>query len=274
MSEMTAEIPEYMDVDNSEMVDQLTKSMDIKTKSEPSESKEFTESTDSDEYESKDSETKMFKKKQTLLAVGFRTHINKMNLQDTKTIPNSRLYKTRYCRTVGTGRKCMHAECHFAHSTEELCEAPCNFGDRCRCVRRSGMELVNTGPRVCMFIHPKENVCEFYNRTGIPTPLQRYEQACEENRKWQEGQSKRDSQESKQEKRKQDTTKSKTYTRKSSSTITTPKVSTTRPTAPVASQSPQPDETILYVPSEKAVQAFTLAMQMGTKRITIILTDV
>ena len=77
---------------------------------------------------------------------------------------------TRMCRSFTGGGKCPHGDkCAFAHTIDEFNPVSCTFGARCRNVScdRSTNLYTNTGDRICMFIHVKEDKDKFCERIGI-----------------------------------------------------------------------------------------------------------
>jgi len=104
------------------------------------------------------------------------------SLENTKDM-ESKLTKTRLCRSVEKGTPCPHgSRCRFAHSVEELRIKDCVFGDACKfvCKSKSG-EYFNrkeftdrNGNRkkckACSCRHTGETDRNFFERTGIKAP--------------------------------------------------------------------------------------------------------
>ena len=82
----------------------------------------------------------------------------------------SSLHKTRMCNSLHTNEPCQHEDkCRFAHSLDELKISDCLFGQRCRFVRMSNGELINTDntTKVCTHKHQHESTESFMRRTGL-----------------------------------------------------------------------------------------------------------
>jgi len=91
------------------------------------------------------------------------------------------LSKTALCRSVienGTLKphcgscKIYKDTCRYAHNLEEISFRPCGFGGRCNTVyRESATKYCNRGKKVCRFIHPSEDVGEYFKRIGVKVTL-------------------------------------------------------------------------------------------------------
>jgi hypothetical protein len=67
---------------------------------------------------------------------------------------------------------CTRELCTFAHCLDELVIIDCAFGDRCN--RKDGSIDYNSGVKdtsnKCTYLHPNENIDQYYERTGIEKP--------------------------------------------------------------------------------------------------------
>ena len=81
--------------------------------------------------------------------------------------------KTIICKSVINGTVCRYgSRCNFAHNIHELVVEPCFYGHRCRnIVIRStydGKIYKNIPNKLCLHIHPLENLYDYYDRCNIP----------------------------------------------------------------------------------------------------------
>lgn len=86
-----------------------------------------------------------------------------------KTKMEQYLYKTKLCKYILKNESCIHGEkCRFAHSKEEICPGKCLFGYNCKHVKFIDGKYENVGGKAnkkCIYIHPKENIQNYKNRT-------------------------------------------------------------------------------------------------------------
>lgn len=87
------------------------------------------------------------------------------------------LHGTKPCRNVlrANGEKeygiCMRDSCTFAHSLSEFRLPNCVFGDDCKRKYGSKDKLGKIDKtNKCLFFHPRENMEQYYNRTGLVKP--------------------------------------------------------------------------------------------------------
>ena len=119
-----------------------------------------------------------FKKTSTKIILGHRSYEEERQSQissaydvlaDKEKLASS-LHKTRMCNSLHTNEPCQHEDkCRFAHSLDELKISDCLFGQRCRFVRMSNGELINTDntTKVCTHKHQHESTESFMRRTGL-----------------------------------------------------------------------------------------------------------
>lgn len=82
-----------------------------------------------------------------------------------QTKPNQE--KTQMCR-MNKEHKCRNGNnCRFAHSFSELVINPCNFGEKCKCVKFQKDRYLNFGDRICVYIHPGETKNDYYKRNNL-----------------------------------------------------------------------------------------------------------
>jgi hypothetical protein len=91
--------------------------------------------------------------------------MNVSNEEKTQLFGKFKNKKTRMCNNLFNPLGCPYgSECHYAHSREELIVTECAYGDDC-----IFMCDYNNSNKVCYFIHPKENMDEYYTRvTTVP----------------------------------------------------------------------------------------------------------
>ena len=70
-----------------------------------------------------------------------------------------RMYKDNKCRN---GKNCR-----FAHSLSELVVNPCNFGEKCKCVKYQKDRYINFGEKNCVYRHPGESRNDYYKRNNL-----------------------------------------------------------------------------------------------------------
>ena len=76
--------------------------------------------------------------------------------------------KCRYfCKYVKSGERCPHRKCDYAHKVEELELTECRYA-YCRCVKEvSRGVFVNTGDRICPYLHREETINSYGLRNGL-----------------------------------------------------------------------------------------------------------
>lgn len=93
---------------------------------------------------------------------------------------NEELPRTKMCKSVEDGRKCINGEkCRFAHKTEQLSIKDCIFRERCTFVKcQTDNEVViyinnNIKQKVCQYLHPNETIENYLSRMKMTrsTPM-------------------------------------------------------------------------------------------------------
>jgi hypothetical protein len=170
--------PSKNDIDNDEIEDIKTKTIEAamaneKREKEKEKEKEEFEMNERErkEIERKEVEswTEIKRKKQIepiILKMGAASYI------PSPAPPVHSCERTRICNSVVENRKCPHGEkCRFAHSLEELNLVPCRFGDKCKLVCfEDSYKNVSKTTRVCKFSHPEETKINYAERVGITIP--------------------------------------------------------------------------------------------------------
>jgi hypothetical protein len=89
-------------------------------------------------------------------------------LSDKKNL-DKKLTKTKMCNSIINGTECKHGiNCRFAHSRDELCMSDCLFGDRCKFVKIYDGKIINSAcHKTCMHIHPMETKDQYCSRIGL-----------------------------------------------------------------------------------------------------------
>jgi len=78
------------------------------------------------------------------------------------------LKQTQMCKSTLSRRKCNYKECNYAHSLKELVVNSCRFKDRCNFVIKNNRLYKNKdAKRVCNYIHPHEEMNDYYIRVGL-----------------------------------------------------------------------------------------------------------
>jgi hypothetical protein len=86
---------------------------------------------------------------------------------------DTKLFRTKFCRSFTTGEPCTHTKCCYAHTVEERNIPKCRHGNDCRFIEFDEYEhdrVIDSRyvTEPCMFIHPTEKNDDYYNRVGWP----------------------------------------------------------------------------------------------------------
>ncbi len=197
-----------------------------------------------------------------------------------------KLTKTRMCNSVGKGN-CHHGvQCRFAHSLDDLKISTCFFGDRCRFIKVVQSKVVNSGRKNCEHKHPQESEDEFYTRTGLDRfkPKMDFKAGVEKEKVLGSGYAQKTNlftppkrivldipSSAKPSVAKPSVAKpsvAKIVTKESNETakLHTQQVALAAPTVTATSE---PEETVLRVPRELAMQAMELLIASGNSRIRV-----
>jgi len=78
------------------------------------------------------------------------------------------LKRTQMCKSVLSRRKCNYKDCNYAHTLKELVVNSCRFKDRCNFVIKNNRLYKNKDvKRLCNYIHPQEEMNDYYMRVGL-----------------------------------------------------------------------------------------------------------
>ena len=78
----------------------------------------------------------------------------------------------RVCKDAKNGLRCSKGvACDGAHSLAEYQPPACSFGPQCRFVRYSNGAYHNAVEKPCGFLHPNEDICAYYTRSGRCPPV-------------------------------------------------------------------------------------------------------
>ena len=192
-----------------------------------------------------------------------------------------KLTKTRMCNSVGKG-KCHHGvQCRFAHSLDELKISTCFFGDRCRFIKVVQSKVVNSGRKNCEHKHPQESEDEFYTRTGLDRfkPKMDFKAGVEKEKVLGSGYAQKTNlftppkrivldipSPAKPSVDKPSVDKIVTKESNETAKLHTQQIALAAPTVTATSE---PEETVLRVPRELAMQAMELLIASGNSRIRV-----
>ena len=72
------------------------------------------------------------------------------------------------CKNVLFGNKCPKSDCEYAHSLKQLVVNDCRYKDRCDYIIKNKKTYTNNkDKRPCSYIHPEEDIKDYYFRVGL-----------------------------------------------------------------------------------------------------------